>query len=452
MFGIWQRNSSVASLIARAIHSRPLRNVSLNGGTSVAAKFLSFVFFAVATAVATPILGLPVVGQWMAATSLISLLSVADLGIGASIVNAVARARIDEEWRPAREAIASSAVLLLAIAIALCLLASSLGPILAALSITLSNLTLSLVTATLIALALMVALSIADRAYLGLSLAYVTRASDALACCISIIAVLYFANDDLEPLTLVWIQFAPLIATRLACLAGLGLVKPKLIPQISDITVDGLRATLGIGSTFLLMQIAGAATFQVHFIAIAELYDPASVPEYAILYRVFAVPWMLVSLFSVGLWPLYTSALARKDYRWISRTFCASMIAAIVVAVPALVALLVCAPHIVRELTAGAISDLHPMLAAAVALMFGILTVQTLMPPVLNALKRFKFQAVSMLAMAAVNLPLMIFLLASIGTPGVALASSLACAICVLIPSLLILRQIFSSWRVLPTQ
>ncbi len=87
--------------------------------------------------------------------------------------------------------------------------------------------------------------------------------------------------------------------------------------------VDRFRIkSLGMASSqFFVIQIAVLLIFQSDNLIITHFLGAAQVTPYAVCFKVFSYVTLAQSLALPALWPAYAEAIARRDGRWVQRTF-----------------------------------------------------------------------------------------------------------------------------------
>jgi len=92
-----------------------------------------------------------------------------------------------------------------------------------------------------------------------------------------------------------------------------------LKPYFIIIDKQHIRALLGVGSQFLIIQIAMLVIFTTDKLLITQLIGPASVTAYDVVFKLFGVITFAHGLISFPLWSAYADAYHRSDMIWIRR-------------------------------------------------------------------------------------------------------------------------------------
>ena len=78
-----------------------------------------------------------------------------------------------------------------------------------------------------------------------------------------------------------------------------------------------IRTLLGVGSQFLIIQIAMLVIFTTDKILITQLIGPAAVTAYDVVFKLFGLITFLHGLICFPLWSAYADAYHRNDMAWI---------------------------------------------------------------------------------------------------------------------------------------
>ena len=118
---------------------------------------------------------------------------------------------------------------------------------------------------------------------------------------------------------------APLLMSVFNGFVFFGFLEPQLAPAIAHVRRDALKQVSAIGSGFFALQIIAPLLFGFDALIIARFIGPASVPQYAVPERMFSVFSIMLSFVLTPLWPAYTEALSRGDLGWVRATLARSI-------------------------------------------------------------------------------------------------------------------------------
>jgi O-antigen/teichoic acid export membrane protein len=227
-----------------------------------------------------------------------------------------------------------------------------------------------------------------------------------------------------------------------AALVGLLLVyKPWLRPKVALLDLPLARELLASGSSFLLIQIAGAVVFSSDNVVVSHYLGAAQVTPYNVTWRLVALTAVLQSLIFSALWPAYAEAHARHDYAWMRQAFRITLRGTLALNVTCAVIFLAVGKTLIRWWAGAAAVPSSALLAAMAlwAVIGGFMTVESCL---LAAVNRTREQGVLSIIAAAVNLGLSIVLVQRIGSVGVIAGTILSYLLVLVVPQSLIVRSV----------
>lgn len=92
-------------------------------------------------------------------------------------------------------------------------------------------------------------------------------------------------------------------------------------PSISSINKSYIKELLGLGYKFFLIQIQVVVLFQSTNILISNVAGPNEVTYYNIAYKYLGIAMMIYTIFLSPLWPAFTDAYTKKDYKWMKNIY-----------------------------------------------------------------------------------------------------------------------------------
>jgi O-antigen/teichoic acid export membrane protein len=370
-------------------------------------------------------LGLEEYGLWLTISSVIAFFGFADLGIGNGLLNAISEAHGRDDRDIARRYVSSGFFLLSGIALLILAVFWAAYPLIpwpavfnvksAAAAREAGPATAALV----FCFAASIPLGIVQRVQSGYQEGFASNlwqsAGNIMGLGALLLAIYFHAG-------LVWLVLAVTGAPVLAAVTNAGVVfgwqRPWLRPRWSSVTGNAARRLFKLGFLFLVLQVAIALAYTSDNIVAAQVLGADVVPQYAVPFRLFAIPSTLLYLLLSPLWPAYGEAISRGDAAWVRRTLRRSMITALLFSAAAAI-VLVSTGKLVIRLWAG--PQIHPTWLLLVGL--GIWTVMAAvgnaLSMLLNAMNVVRLQAYCAMIMAVVNLGLSIVLARRIGVPGI---------------------------------
>jgi len=423
------------------------RRAALSALASALAKCLSIVATLISVPLTLHYLGLERFGMWMTISSLVAMLSFADLGIGNGLLSAVADASGRNDRAAIRSLISSGFVALGGIAAAL----------LAALALAypfvpwhgLFNVQTPqaqqeagpAVAVVMVSLALSIPGSIAQRVQAGLQAAFI---ASLWQCAASVLAVLCLVAAIRLQAGLPWLALAfvgpPLLVAVTNSVVFFAHTRPDLAPRFRAFSRDAGIRLVKTGAFFMVLQIVAAVTYASDAIIVAQRLGATAVAEYAVPEKMFGLVSAMLAIALAPLWPAYGEAFACGDRAWIRRTFRRSLLLATATAAVAAAGLVALGPWLMARWVSDAVAPSFMLLLG-----FGVWkTIEAggnAAAMYLNGAGVIRFQLVIAIVTALTAVVLKVVLVDGIGVSGAVWASSLAYLIFAAIPTFVLLRR-----------
>jgi O-antigen/teichoic acid export membrane protein len=407
------------------------RRAALTTLTSVVARVAMVLTSLITVRLTVRYLGTERYGLWMTITSVVAMMSFADLGIGNGLLNSISEAHGRDDRESVRKYVSSAFFVLLGIAAALLALFALVHPfvpwprvfnVASALAAREAG---PAVFVFLTCFALNMPLDVVQRVQTGYQEGFETNLWNAAGSLIGLsclLVAMHFKGG------LPWLVLA-MSGGQLLGIVGnwsheFGWVRPWLLPDWTRWDAAAARRILGTGVMFVVIQACGIFTVSVDNIVITQVLGPAAVTQYSVPMRMFLLVRSVAAMFVMPLWPAYGEALARGDVDWARKTLVRSIgFTALAFGPPAL-GLAVFGKPIVH-LWVG------PQIQPPSLLLWGA-AVWVIVDLCGNAVGIFlcganllKFQVVLYAATAAVNLPAKVFAAEMFGLNGVVWTTAL---------------------------
>lgn len=329
------------------------RRALLTGSASTLARVVQIGTSLVTVPLTLRYLGNERFGLWMTISSVLAMASFADFGLGNGVLNTVASAYGKDDTDAIRRAISSGFAVLSCIAVLLLAAFASIYHLVdwAQFFRVVSPLARSEAGPSLavfaICFALNISMDVVQRVQLGLQQGYRYGLWQLCGSAVGFAGVLVgiWLHVSL-PLLIVAIAGAPVLATTLNALHFFGYVHPDLRPSRSFISRDAILQIARMGGLFFVLQIVVAVSYSADNFIIARTLGAASVPEYSIPQRMFALVTMMSAMLVAPLWPAYSEAIARGDMVWIRRTLRRSLLSVTAASLTGSALLLLLAPKL----------------------------------------------------------------------------------------------------------
>lgn len=413
----------------------------------VGARGVALVTALVTVPLALSYLGPERYGMWMTLSSLIALLTFADLGLGNGLLTAIAKGQGTGDRVAAARDTASAFWALSGVAILLLLMllfsynsihwpalfnvesevaAREAGPSAAVF---------------LVCIALALPPSIGTHLRNGFQEGYVGSAYVALGNLLGFGGVVAGIALRLPlPFLVVAMMGGPIVASA-ANLGHLFTKRPWLLPRWSRFEFIAAQRMLVSGSQYLALQFASALIFATDSIIAAQVLGAKAVASYAIASKLFLAPVVISTAALSSLWPAYSEAFGSGDTGWILKTFRRSVWISLTLTLPLSMLLAFWSERIV-DVWVGSAVDPPRMLIVGMAAWTVVSGLGMAVGILLNALHELKAQIVSWFLAALVKIALSLLLTSSYGVAGVIWGSVIAFPICTLIPMTLYARRV----------
>ena len=298
------------------------RGIILGGLSTVGAKAINLVMIFVSVPLTLEYLGSERFGMWMTVSSLTTLLSFADLGVGNGLVSSLASADGRDDRKEMHSLVTSAFFLLLGIGILILICFSALYPYVNWSEVfsvvgedAQSEIDLT-VLLFIFCFCIALPLGIVQRVQMALQETWLFSLWQAGGYFVSLVLVVYASYVEAEvPWLVLAMSGPPIMVSLLNGAVEFFHRRPYLMPKISSIQIPKIKLLLGIGGIFFALQLLNILGVTVDSLIISHVKGAAAVTPYAILMRVFQVA-MVFTLFLQPLWPALTEAVERGDFWW----------------------------------------------------------------------------------------------------------------------------------------
>lgn len=410
---------------------RRLARAGLTGAATLAARGVTMLIGLATLPFTSHYLGKERFGLWLTLSSFIGWLSIADLGLSNSLINALSMADGSDDRIRARGAVASAFWMTAMVAAGLILTGLIALPLIdwprvfkiasadAAREIT------PALSVILVFSALRLPGSIVGCIYQGYQEGYIYQLwnglSGLLAAAGLITAIQFKAG-------LPWLAAAFLGSMLLSDLLGalylFGWRRVWLLPRLKFFRWQQSRWMLRQGGQFWVAGISAVLMLQMDLMIVSAIFGPGAVAGFGTTMRLFVLVGAVQTAFVAPLWAAYGEAAARRDFQWLSETFWRSIKISLLWALPAAIAICLAMPWLLKLLvTADVTVDWHLRLALMTTEVIN--SIARCVSTLLNGLGAVRSQAILGPVGGAVNLILSWFLAKRLGVPGVAWATSI---------------------------
>lgn len=336
-------------------------------------------------------------GVWLTLISISFIAGVLDLGVGNSVLNAVAKADGQRDKAAVRSALSNGLVLSTMASLLSALFLALLAAVVPAEDWVGAPGAASDVVPAIWALAVLLLLGVPVgllvRAQDGLQEGFWGAGVQIFASLAALAGVVLCVRLNASLLMLTVVVFSPVLVANGACAAWFLRRHRDVAPVRSDVSKAGMRDLLGPASAFLVLQIASVVTYSLDPWIGAQWLGPASVPEFAVPVRLFTMLPMGLGLILNPFWPAYREALATDDREWAWRTLVKTVLLTLLVAVPAVAVFAFWGLKIILVWTSGAIVPSSAVVIAS-ALQVLVMSLATPIAVIMNAVGFLRLQVV----------------------------------------------------------
>jgi O-antigen/teichoic acid export membrane protein len=392
-------------------------------------------------------------GAWSVLLTLLSWMSLADLGIGNTLLNGIVRAKAAEDTRSARELV-SSAFCLLSI------VAAVVSIVIVGVALTIGwdgiynakslesgwSLTLS-TTIALVSFAIGLPLSIGQKilaAYQSTDIANIWQAVASIGSLFGVWLVTLTMGG--MPLVVLGYCGMTLLANTAATLWLFVRHKPEISPRLSAVSRSTAVALGRTGAAFFVIQVSALILFFLDNFVIAQVMGAESVGPYAVIYRLFTVTSLVPTLMLPALWPAFTDAVARNDYFWVSHTLKRTIAVCVTIALLLCLLLFISIP-IVLPYWAPGVAIPSATLMIWMSTWNVLLALMNPTSTLLNASGRIHGQVIYGVISSGVNLILSFLFVGAFGTAGAVAATVISYTTCSVVPQLIETKRALSHLR-----
>ncbi len=323
------------------------RRILLTGGSTAIVKIFSALINLITVPLTVNYLGAERYGLWMAISSVIALMSFADLGLGNGLLNAVSKANARNSKQEAQIAVSSTFFILVGISIVLFLIFISIFPFISwqhvfnvksAIAIKESG---PAMTALVVIFLINIPLGIVERIQSGYQEGFKFQFWLILGSLLSFTGILiciYFKSG------LVWLVLSfsggQLLATILNGIYLFGKKRNYLLPKLKYFNWPVGKSLINSGMIFFLLGFFTLIGNTSDDIIIAQTLGSSSVSGYEIVKKMFLFS-MFTQFLIQPLWPAFAEAVESEDFAWARRTvkkgLYLSVIGAAIISLPLLV-------------------------------------------------------------------------------------------------------------------
>jgi O-antigen/teichoic acid export membrane protein len=191
----------------------------------------------------------------------------------------------------------------------------------------------------------------------------------------------------------------------------------KVCPSWSFIDMNKMKDLMNLGVKFFVIQIQVVILFQSTNFLISYISSPKDVSYYNIAYKYFNIVMMAYYIVLNPLWPAFTDAYSKEDYKWMNSIY-KKMEHMYIVSLLCMIIMLFISPFIYRIWLSDNI-DIPFKMTCVVFVYMIILTWDSLQVMLINGIGSIKLQSYVTMIGLFVHIPLSLFLGELYGSYGV---------------------------------
>ena len=197
----------------------------------------------------------------------------------------------------------------------------------------------------------------------------------------------------------------------------------EFAPSFKHIDVKKIHDLFGLGLNFFILQIAVLLLYQTNNIIIANLFGPAEVTTYSIVYRYFNYILMIFTIVLAPLWSAFTEAWHKNDINWVLKVVKRLKQIYFLFVAMGLGMLAVSNPFF--KIWLGSKIEIPFLLSAFVLLYILINLWGSIFSTFMNGVSRVRLQVIVGVSSSILNVPLAIYLGNKFGVQGIIMANIL---------------------------
>ncbi len=308
------------------------RRIILTSGSAVIVKIFSVIIMLITVPLTVNYLGAERYGLWMTISSVIALMSFADLGLGNGLVNAISHADGKGDTKEAQVDVSSTFFILLSVAFILFFIFLLTYPLIAwnkifnaqtPIAIKESGPTMMVLVITFL---INMPLGIIQRIQVGYQEGYKYQIWLILGSLLSLAGLLIsiFLKAGLPWLVLAF-SSGPIIAT---IANGINLFAKRrlyLMPKLKYFDFHVSKKLFKVGLVFFILGLFTLIANSSDNLVIAHTLGVKSVAGYEIVKKIFMFS-MLTQFVIEPLWPAFGEAIQTRDYNWAKKTLTKALI------------------------------------------------------------------------------------------------------------------------------
>ena len=267
-------------------------------------------------------------GVWLTISSILHWLTYMDVGFTLGLKNRLAEALAKEDYETGRSLVSTTYFIMIIIFIPLSLILWNICPLInwcEILNVAQSN--QETIIKTIQILFVFVSLQMIVNVFIAVVAAHQKTALSSLFNVIGQVFSLIIIGcmtKFVEP-SLINLAFAysmmPIIIVAISSIIYFKTSMHKVAPSIKSINTSYIKDLWNLGVKFFIIQIQQIVLYQATNLLISHIESPEAVTQYNIAYKILNVVVMVYTIILTPLWPAYTDAYTKKDFKWMKNIY-----------------------------------------------------------------------------------------------------------------------------------
>ena len=267
-------------------------------------------------------------GVWLTISSILHWLTYMDVGFTLGLKNRLAEALAKEDYEKGKSLVSTTYFIMITIFIPLSLILWNICPLInwcEILNVAQSN--QKIIIKTIQILFAFVSLQMIVNVFIAVVAAHQKTALSSLFNVIGQVFSLIIIGcmtKFVEP-SLINLAFAysmmPIFIVAVSSIVYFRTSMRKVAPSIKSINTSYIKDLWNLGVKFFIIQIQQIVLYQATNLLISHIESPEAVTQYNIAYKILNVVVMVYTIILTPLWPAYTDAYTKKDFKWMKNIY-----------------------------------------------------------------------------------------------------------------------------------
>lgn len=267
-------------------------------------------------------------GVWLTISSILHWLTYMDVGFTLGLKNRLAEALAKEDYEKGKSLVSTTYFIMITIFVPLSLILWNICPLInwcEILNVAQSN--QKIIIKTIQILFAFVSLQMIVNVFIAVVAAHQKTALSSLFNVIGQVFSLIIIGcmtKFVEP-SLINLAFAysmmPIFIVAVSSIVYFRTSMRKVAPSIKSINTSYIKDLWNLGVKFFIIQIQQIVLYQATNLLISHIESPEAVTQYNIAYKILNVVVMVYTIILTPLWPAYTDAYTKKDFKWMKNIY-----------------------------------------------------------------------------------------------------------------------------------